>query len=81
MQCVDAWCTDFRGDVPALSSVPLLVVQGTEDRILTIDNTGRRFPALVKGLRYHEVDGGPHNIGWTHPEVVNPLFLDFLTKQ
>ncbi|WP_131769287.1 alpha/beta fold hydrolase [Candidatus Protofrankia californiensis] len=81
LQCVDAWCTDFRGDVPALSSVPLLVVQGTEDRILPIDNTGRRLPALVKGLQYHEVNGGPHNIGWTHPEVVNPLFLDFLTKQ
>jgi hypothetical protein len=24
------------------------------------------------------VEGGPHNIGWTHPEVLNPLFLAFV---
>ncbi|KLL09845.1 alpha/beta fold hydrolase [Protofrankia coriariae] len=81
LRCVDAWCTDFRGDVPALSNVPLLVVQGTEDRILPIDNTGRRLRTLVRNVQYHEVDGGPHNIGWTHAEVVNPLLLGFLTKQ
>ena len=78
LQCIDSWLTDFRGDVPGLSSVPLLVVQGNQDRILPIDSTGRRLPALIKDLNYHEVDGGPHNIGWTHPEVLNPLLLDFV---
>ena len=24
------------------------------------------------------VEGGPHNIGWTHPDVVNPVLLAFL---
>jgi pimeloyl-ACP methyl ester carboxylesterase len=24
------------------------------------------------------VEGGPHNIGWTHPDVVNPALLGFL---
>ncbi|GAA0673164.1 alpha/beta hydrolase [Kitasatospora atroaurantiaca] len=80
LQCVDAWCTDFRADLPALSSVPLLVVHGTEDRILPIDSTGRRLRALIEGVEYHEVEGGPHNIGWTHPEVLNPILLDFLGK-
>ncbi|MFG2191886.1 alpha/beta fold hydrolase [Streptomyces sp. NPDC048639] len=80
LKCVDAWLTDFRGDIAGLSSVPLLVVQGTKDRILPIDNTGRRLPALIDGLEYHEVEEGPHNIGWTHPEILNPLFLDFVTK-
>ena len=26
------------------------------------------------------VEGGPHNIAWTHSEVVNPALLDFLAK-
>jgi non-heme chloroperoxidase len=24
------------------------------------------------------VEGGPHNIGWTHPEAVNEALLRFL---
>jgi non-heme chloroperoxidase len=24
------------------------------------------------------VEGGPHNIAWTHPEEVNPALLEFL---
>jgi non-heme chloroperoxidase len=79
LQCVDAWLTDFRADLPRID-VPLLVVQGTEDRILPIGSTGRRLPALIDGLRYIEVQDGPHNIGWTHPEILNPAFLDFLAE-
>jgi len=26
------------------------------------------------------VAGGPHNIGWTHPDEVNTALLDFLSK-
>ena len=58
----------------------MLVVQGSEDRILPIDATGRRLPALVKDVRFIEIDGGPHNIGWTHPEEVNEALLDFLAQ-
>jgi non-heme chloroperoxidase len=57
----------------------MLVVQGDEDRILPIDSTGRRLPDLIKEVRFIEVVGGPHNIGWTHPEEVNKALLDFLT--
>ena len=58
--------------------MPLLVVQGTEDRILPIDATGRRLPELVHEIQFIEVDGGPHNIGWTHPEDVNEAFTKFV---
>jgi pimeloyl-ACP methyl ester carboxylesterase len=27
---------------------------------------------------YLPVEGGPHNISWTFPEVVNPALLEFL---
>jgi non-heme chloroperoxidase len=26
------------------------------------------------------VEGGPHNVAWTHPDIVNPALLDFLAK-
>ena len=33
----------------------------------------------VVSLTFVTVEGGPHNVAWTHPEVVNPALLDFLT--
>jgi len=58
--------------------VPTLVVHGTEDRILPYSATAQRLPALVKGLRLVTVEGGPHNIAWTHPDEVNKSLLEFL---
>jgi non-heme chloroperoxidase len=75
--CVDTWLTDFREDV-AKFDVPVLVVHGDADRILPYESTAARLPALVPGLTLVTVAGGPHNIAWTHPEVVNPALLDFL---
>jgi non-heme chloroperoxidase len=75
--CVDAWLTDFRDDLPKID-VPTLVVQDTEDRILPFDATTRRLPGLISDLKLVTVEGGPHNIGWTHPEEVNGAPLEFL---
>lgn len=77
--CVDTWLTDFRDDLPKID-VPVLVVHGTEDRILPFQSTAQRLPGLVKDLRLVPVEGGPHNIGWTHPEEVNPALLGFLRE-
>ena len=75
--CVDTWLTDFRADLPSID-VPTLVIHGTEDRILPYDATAKRLPGLIKDLTLVTVEGGPHNVGWTFPEVVNPALLDFL---
>jgi non-heme chloroperoxidase len=75
--CVDNWLTDFREDL-ARFDVPTLVVHGTEDRILPFDSTAARLSDLIDDVVVVPVEGGPHNIGWTHPEVLNPLFLAFL---
>jgi non-heme chloroperoxidase len=77
LACVSTWLTDFRADLPKID-VPLLVVQGTEDRILPIDATGRRIPGLVKDVELIEIEGGPHNITWTHPDEVNQALTEFL---
>src|SRR5438105_10618944 len=77
--CVDTWLTDFRRDLPKID-VPVLVVHGTEDRILPIDATANRLPDLIKDVRLVRVDGGPHNIAWTHPDEVNEALLAFLSE-
>jgi non-heme chloroperoxidase len=75
--CVDTWLTDFRDDLPKID-IPTLVVHGTEDRILPFEATAARLPALIADCTLVRVEGGPHNIGWTHPEEVNGALLGFL---
>lgn len=40
--------------------------------------TAQRLPALVADLRLVTVEGGPHNIAWTHSDEVNKPLLEFL---
>jgi non-heme chloroperoxidase len=75
--CVATWATDFRGDLPKID-IPLLVIHGSDDRILPPDATGRRMRDLVDGVRYVEIEGGPHNVPWTHGDEVNAEILTFL---
>jgi non-heme chloroperoxidase len=77
--CVGTWLTDFRGDLPK-NDVPTLVVHGTADRILPFSATSERLPGLIKDLRLVKVEGGPHNIAWTHPDEVNKALLSFLSE-
>jgi non-heme chloroperoxidase len=60
--------------------VPTLVVHGTEDRILPYESTAARLPDLIDDVRVIPVEGGPHNIGWTHPEEVNAALLGFIAN-
>ena len=75
--CVDTWLTDFRGDLPKID-VPVLVVHGTEDRILPFEATAARLPDLIDDVKLVPVEGGPHNIAWTHPDEVNDALLEFI---
>jgi non-heme chloroperoxidase len=77
--CVDTWLTDFREDVAKLD-VPVLIVHGTEDRILPFSATAARWPALYDDLQLVEVEAGPHNIAWTHPDEVNAALLPFVAS-
>ncbi len=75
--CVDTWLTDFRADLSKID-VPVLVLHGTEDRILPFEVTAARLPALIADCTLVPVEGGPHNIGWTYPDEVNEALLSFL---
>lgn len=73
------WPTDFRADIPKID-VPTLILQGTKDRILPIDSTGRPFAKLVPDAEFVEIDGAPHGLLWTHGAEVNEALLAFIAK-
>jgi len=77
LYCVAACLEDFRGDLPRLD-VPVLVVQGSQDRIFPPEATGDRLPALIRNVRRIVIDGGPNAIIWTHADQVNQALLDFI---
>jgi pimeloyl-ACP methyl ester carboxylesterase len=79
LDCVSAWLTDFRKDLPRID-VPTLVIHGDADRILPIDITGKRTQELVKGSKLAVLKDGPHGVLWTHAEQVNRELLEFLGK-
>jgi len=80
LDCVSAWVTDFRNDLPRVD-VPALVIHGDADRILPLAASGARTQKLVKGARLAVVEGGPHGLTWTHAEKVNRELLDFLGQK
>ena len=79
LDCVTAWYTDFRKDLPKIG-VPTLVIHGDADRILPLAVTGTRTHEAIKGSKLVVVKGGPHGLTWTHAEKVNRELLDFLRE-
>jgi len=75
--CIPTWTTDFRDDLPEID-VPVLVMHGDADRVLPLEKTGQRLPALLKDAQLVVVEGGPHAIPWTHAAQVNAALLDFV---
>jgi pimeloyl-ACP methyl ester carboxylesterase len=75
--CIPTWETDFRADLPKID-VPMLVIQGDDDRVLPYPKTGQRLPGMIKDLQLVGIDQGPHAISWTHSEQVNAALLKFI---
>jgi non-heme chloroperoxidase len=76
--CIPTWETDFRADLPKLN-VPMLVIQGDDDRVLPYPKTGQRLPGMIKDLQMDVIEQGPHAICWTHADQVNSALLKFLS--
>jgi non-heme chloroperoxidase len=77
LTCVTACQEDFRADLATIS-IPVLVIQGDQDRILPYEATGRRLPDLLHNTRSTIIAGGPHAIIWTHADEVNQALLQFI---
>jgi pimeloyl-ACP methyl ester carboxylesterase len=80
LDCVDAWCADFRKDLSKID-VPTLIIHGDSDRILPITITGQRTHEMVKNSRLAVIKDGPHGLTWTHAEEVNRELLGFLGQR
>jgi non-heme chloroperoxidase len=76
--CIPTWLTDFRADLAKID-VPMLVIQGDDDRVLPYPKTGKRLPGLISKLQMVVIDGGPHAIAWTHTDQVNSALLKFMS--
>jgi len=79
---VPAWHEDFREDIKKIraSGIRSLIMQGTLDRNLPIDATGRAFHKAFPESDYVEIVGGPHGFGWTHADEVNQHLLSYLAS-
>lgn len=80
LECVTAWLTDFRDDLPRID-VPVMIVQGDADRVLPIDATGKVLARTLDGSRFVVVKDAPHGLLWTHADEVNRELLGFLEQR
>ncbi|MFY1673360.1 alpha/beta fold hydrolase [Plantactinospora sp. WMMB334] len=77
LDCIDAWLTDFRPDLPRID-VPLLIIQGDKDAVLPFPATGQRLAPMVPGSQLVTLKGAPHGIAWTHADEVNKAIMEFI---
>ncbi len=75
--CALAWREDFRADLARIT-VPVLIVQGSADRVMPLAATGTPLAAMLGDARLVVIPDGPHAITWTHAAQVNQALLDFL---
>ena len=55
-------------------------MHGDADRIVPYAATAARLPGPIKDLTMVTIEGGPHNIVWTHADEVNEALLAFLSE-
>jgi pimeloyl-ACP methyl ester carboxylesterase len=67
---VAAWHEDFRQDLAKID-IPVLVLHGTEDRVLPIEACGPRTHEQIKGSQYRAIEGASHGLCWTHADEIN----------
>ncbi len=76
--CIQAFSeTDFTDDLRKID-VPLLVIQGDDDQIVPIDDSGRLTAKIVEGAELKVYTGASHGLFATHAEQFNADLLHFV---
>lgn len=76
--CIAAFSeTDFTDDLKAIS-VPVLVMHGTDDQVVPIDDSAHKSIKLLKNGTLKTYDGLSHGMFATHPDLINADLLSFV---
>ncbi|MER7956909.1 alpha/beta hydrolase [Streptomyces sp. NPDC096030] len=79
--CIKAFSeTDFTEDLKQID-VPVLVAHGTDDQIVPYDDSAPLAAELLRHGRLKSYEGLPHGMLATHPQVLNPDLLAFVTGE
>lgn len=80
LACMRAFSsTDFRPDLPAFK-VPTLIIHGTADKTVPIDQSSRLAAKGIKQSTLIEYDGAPHGLFATHKDRFSKDLLDFIAS-
>ncbi|TGX55741.1 alpha/beta hydrolase [Sphingomonas gei] len=71
--------TDFTDDLKRIQ-VPTLVMHGSDDQVVPVDDSARLSVELLKHGTLQIYDGFPHGMITTHAEVVNRDILAFIRR-
>jgi non-heme chloroperoxidase len=69
--------TDQTEDLKAIT-VPTFVLQGDDDQVVPLDDSGRLSVKLVKNGTLKVYPGYPHGMLTIHADVINPDLLNFI---
>jgi len=78
--CVKAFSeTDLTDDLKKID-VPTLIIQGDDDQIVPIDDSGRLSVKIVEGAELNVYPGASHGLFQTHKEQFNGDLLAFVKR-
>jgi non-heme chloroperoxidase len=69
---------DYTPDLKKID-VPVLILQGDDDQIVPIDDSGRKSVKIIKNATLKVYPGAPHGMCTTHSDQVNADLLAFLS--
>jgi non-heme chloroperoxidase len=71
--------TDFTEDLKKVD-VPTLIIQGDDDQIVPIDDSGRLSAQIVKDAELKVYPGASHGLFQTHKQQFNDDLLEFVKR-
>ena len=71
--------TDFTDDLAKID-VPTLIIQGDDDQIVPLDDSGRLAAEIVKGAELNVYAGASHGLFATHADQFNTDLLTFIKR-
>jgi non-heme chloroperoxidase len=77
-ECVEQFSeVDYTSDLEKID-VPTLILQGDDDQIVPLDNSGRKSVKIIKNASLKVYPGAPHGMCTTDSDKVNADLLAFL---